>query len=278
MDANANELALGDRARATTPVEIPLTGFTGLNYLSKYQILATRAHHVNKNTELLLKPSVPTDDVFGQIEDSKPWWGTNGAFVFGSGSRAIEGPAEESRFLLNPFLLVGLSPFSAEIWDTQRITDADLARPDFPYCWLPKVLRWHPKEKVVQVLYDVSAFNQALEYWQPKIKDREPTTEFGLVAYNARDFGYNFIYVPTNECENIINDNDPKRPVRVVQFIHLGDSAGYPGGCNNMSPAQKEIDHLKFKQLPASLKVNLYKQDPGSASRQADLTVLIELR
>ncbi|MGE0265904.1 MAG: hypothetical protein AB7V06_24765 [Candidatus Obscuribacterales bacterium] len=278
MDASANELAVGDKAKTSGPVDIGLSGFTSLNYLSKYQILATRGHHVNRNTELLLRPYVPTDSVFGKIENNKPWWGVNGAFVFGSGQRSIEGPAEESRFLLNPFLLVGLSPWSAEIWDTAKLSEGELKEENFPYCWMPSLLRWYPERRVIQVLYDVSAYNRSLEYWEPKIKDKSPITVFGLVAYNARDFGYSYLSVPLKDCKNIVNHEDPGHAVEIHQFIHCGNSSGYPGGCNNMSPAQKEIDHLEFTALPATLRVDLFKQDPGPNLETPDLSVIIELR
>lgn len=272
----ANELMLGNQARSDD-TDIALNKVESFNYLSRSQILAKRSAQVSKFADLLQKPYEPNHFVFDQIVDNKPWWGMHGAFVFGEGQRSIEGPSEESRFVLNPYLLVAASSWSAEIWNKERITEEDLRQPDFPFCWNPVSLRFSPKQKTVSATYDVSSFNRSLEKWQDKIIDKSPIDDFGLVAYNARDFGFNYIFVPVDQCTNVKNLNNAPGPTDIKQYIHCGNTCKYSGDCNNMSPAQEQIDHFKFTALPTEVKVLLWKQKPPSTQTSPDMTVFINL-
>lgn len=279
--AHASELAVGAKSKNAdpqTPVDIPIQSLASFNDLSKQQILNMRTNEVNRHPELLVDRYQPNNSVFGQIEDEKPWWGTKGTCIYGSGQRSIEGEAEESRFVLNPFLLVGLNPNSAEIWDETKMGDGEPDRPDFPFFWKPTIVRFWPSREIVQIAYRVSDFNNRWKQLEDRLKDKAPVDEFSLVAYNARDFGYQYIYVPISESSNIANPNDPKNPVRIEQYIHCGGSSGYPGGCNNMSPEQLQIDRFKLKGLPATVKVLLWKNATNSAKTKPDMTVMIELK
>ncbi len=298
--ARANELAIGkslsERASVETAsidaslakqtaedqIEIPINGVEDYNFLSKKQILDLRSKHVARFPQLVKGEYKPSDRVFLAIEDGKPWWGMRGIFLYGTGDKSIEGPAEESRFLSNPFLLVGASPGSCLIWNTKTIPAAELERPDFPFCWQPSKLVYQPKMEIVETTYDISAYDQKLEDskdWLTEQGRRElPIREFSLMAYNARDFGYEYIYVPIENSANISNKNDPKGPVEINQFIHCGNSSGYPGGCNNMSPERPPIDRFAITKLPASLKILLWKRRPPSSQTKPDLTMYMYMK
>lgn len=273
----ANELALGDNAKSDD-ISITLNPVENFNYLTRSQILSKRIALASKLDELLQEPYEPNHSIFDQIVDNKPWWGMHGAFVFGAGKRSIEGPSEESRFVLNPYLLVAASSWSAEIWDKEKISPDDLKQQDFPFCWNPVELRFSPKKRTVTATYDVSSFNQSLQRWQDKIIDKSPINDFALVAYNARDFGFNYIFVPVDQCESLKNVNNAFEPVEIKQYIHCGNTCKYDGDCNNMSPAQEQIDHFKFTQLPAKVKVLLWKAKPANAEALPDMTVFINLK
>jgi len=101
---------------------------------------------------------------------------------------------------------------------------------------------------------------------------------FGLVAYNARDFGFQYMYVNLSKSIDIVNINGCSGPVLIKQLIHCGNSSKYPGGCNNMSPAISEIDHLAITNLPARACVSLWKNEPSSVSDKADFTFYIDFR
>jgi hypothetical protein len=279
--AHASELAVGAKSKNADPanaVDIGIQSLASFNGLTKQQILNMRTNEVNRHPDLLFDRYQPNPAVFGQIEDEKPWWGTKGTCIYGSGERSIEGDAEESRFVLNPFLLVGLNPKSGELWDETKLNDGEADRPDFPFFWKPSIVRFWPSRQIVQVAYRVSEFNDRLKQLENRLKDKTPVDEFSLVAYNARDFGYQYIYVPVAESENISNQNDPRNPVRIDQYIHCGGSSGYPGGCNNMSPEQLQIDRFKVLKLPATVKVLLWKSSTSSVKTKPDMTVLIELK
>lgn len=281
LPASASELAVGGKSKVPdtqTPVDLAVQSLAAFNGLTKRQILDMRTNEVNRHQELLVDLYKPNDAVFGQIEDEKPWWGTKGTCIYGSGERSIEGDAEESRFVLNPFLLVGLNPNSAEIWDETKLTDEEADRQDFPFFWKPSIIRFWPTCQIVQIAYRVSDFNNKLKEFETRLKDKSPVNEFSLVAYNARDFGYQYIYVPIGESSNIANPNDPKAPVRIEQYIHCGGSSGYPAGCNNMSPEQPKIDRFKLLALPATVKVLLWKSSTNSVKTKPDMTVLIDLK
>jgi hypothetical protein len=274
----ANELEIGDGAKSDGAVDIPITRVESFNYLTRDQIIAKRTAQVNKFPQLLAKPYEPSFTIFSQIVDNKPWWGMHGAFVWGEGMRSIEGPSEESRFVLNPYLLVGVSSWSCEIWDKEKINDSDLNQPDFPFCWNPVELSLSPRDKCAAETYDVSLFKRSLENWSDQLKDKEENREFGLIAYNARDFGFNYIYVPIDQCTNVKNINNASGPVDIKQFIHCGNTCKYSGQCNNMSPAQESIDHFRYENLPATVKVLLWKDRPATAQTPADMTVSITLK
>lgn len=278
----ANELAAGPKSSVEDELDVTINKLENFNYLTQEQILGLRAFHVMKYPQLLGKSYKPNNVVFGQIIDNKPWWGMRGAFLFGSGDRSIEGDSEESRFLVNPYLLVAPSPWSAEIWDLDKLPEEELNKADFPYCWFPCSLKYQPKNLTVSAFYEVSDFDRSIDklnqFLTAKDKSSLPIRTFGLVCYNARDFGYNYIYVPIDQSKNIKNPNDPRSPIAIEHFIHSGNSCGYPGGCNNMSPAMPAIDNFQVTNLPATVKVLLWKQKPHSAQSPPDMTVFIELK
>ncbi len=249
-----------------------------LDGMSRDEIVRMREGLVSRYSTLLNKPYHASESVFGQITDGKPWWGLDGQFVFGAGDRSIEGKSEEARFICNPFLLIGANPWSALIWDTERIEEDDLSKPDFPFYWSPYALRYCPQKQALQIGYDITRFNENLKRWQHKLKDRNPINRFGLVAYNARDFGYEYLSVSTSESENIVYNANAKSPVKIEQMIHCGDSCGCTGGCNNMSPAQRELDDISFSKLPATVKILLWRKYPGSIQAPPDLTVYMYMK
>lgn len=277
--ASANELAVGTQSAATSQfVDVPLYAPCDLNFKSRNDIVAIRREVVRRTPLLLRGEYNASQSVFGSIEDHKPWWGMHGQFVWGHGNRSIEGPAEESRFILNPYLLVGLNPWTADIWDTEKVTDSDVSRSDFPFCWMPSALRYWPGQSTAQAVYEVSRFESTLNQWKDKLSDTTITTKFGLVAYNARDFGFNYLYVIPQQSTNIELSSKEREPIEIKQFIHCGDSSNYPGGSNNMSPKMPDIDEFSYSKLPARVYVHLWKLRPSSASARPDMVFIIDLK
>lgn len=280
---NRNMLAIGSTA-ASTELAIPIRPPAELDYLSKAEVLRMRTEAVQQYPDLLQGQYRPSDAVFGQIEDGRPWWGVKGNFYYGSGEKSIEGPAEESRFILNPYLLVA-AEFHAPIiwsnwelgWDKARISESDLNRADFPYTCRPHSLHWWPRESRAEVSYDVSGCFAAMSRWGVTSLGIQ-NASFDLFAYNARDLNLGYIYVSYADSPNVTKAEAPANPIAIPHFIHRGGSCGYPGGCNNMSPFVPELDGLQLTALPAEAVMWLWRQAPASSHQPPDMVFVIHFR
>jgi hypothetical protein len=236
-----------------------------------------RAEQVLKNGDLLASGTYePNMDIFGAIEDGKPWWGLAGSAVYGRGQRSIIGQAEESRYVMNPFMLVGLNPPAQGMWFENRLSEKELQDPDFPFFWLPESIQFDAANARETVIYNINEFNRRVDA-TGKGTGMLPT-QFSLVAYNARDMGFNWIWLDTGASINVSNDNPTNAPVPISQMIHCGGSCGYPGNCNNMSPFIAQIDRCRFKALPARATVYLWRDPPGSVRQKPDFIVYIDMR
>lgn len=260
-----NELKVGAGAVKATPIlfDEPVE----LDEKSRDEILARRTMRVNYYAMLLDKGYKPSMSVFGQIVDHKPWWGIEGEFCMGPGRRSIDGPAEESRFLMNPFLLLGLDEGKAfTIRGVYCI-------PAFPR---PLSLIWSPMEAKAEVVYDITRFYQERARY-PKVNGEYDVLQ--LIDYNARDFGYQYIHVDSIQSHHVEPQADAGMFTDVVPmkgFIHLGGSCGYPGGCNNASPHQPDLI-FRIKSVPALLNCKLWKERPAGPDQRADFTFIIRL-
>jgi hypothetical protein len=270
---NHNTLAIGEEARLAE-VEVQLNPAVELDWMTRADVLDLRREAVYRYPDLIAGDYQPSEAVFGQIEDGRPWWGFKGQF-YGSGSRSIEGPAEESRYIVNPYLLVAANTwFSGAMWGGTRITKKDLDHPDFPYYCLPESLWWWPEEARAEVVYPVSRCLDRMNQWTIEPQSASSAI-FDLVAYNARDMNLSYMYVAYADSLNISKDDPPRRPYAIPQYIHRGRSCGYPGGCNNMSPSCPEIQRISIEALPAQATIRLWEHKPLSVERPPDMTFVI---
>lgn len=249
---------------AQNMVPIQLNDMVELDYRSKKEIDALRRALVAAYPAFSPPDYAPRDSIFGQITDGKPWWGILGLSYYGNDPQhSIDGPSEESRFIANPYLLVGLDMSGATIvWDSSIAP-----HPVYP---VPTGLWWRQDGRLAIARYDVSAFQAASQQIHTASAFRQ---KLYLAAYNARDFGYNHLYVSPQESENI---TAATQPARLIQFIHTGGSCGHPGGCNNMSPHQPEME-ITVDALPALAFIKLWKQAPADAAAPADMVFAIEM-
>jgi len=139
-------------------------------------------------------------------------------------------------------------------------------------------LRFFPGDAKALAVYDVTDYDAALKRWQDKLATSAINRKFGLVAYNAKDFGFNLMHVSPTASANISSEHKFREPIEIEQYLHCGDSSNYPGGCNNMSPEVKAIDTLSYMRLPARVAICLWKQRPVSVAQRPDFTFFIELR
>jgi hypothetical protein len=95
-------------------------------------------------------------EVFGGIGDGKSWIGIVGYSYYGQGEKIIEGPAEESRFIANPFLLIGVDdPRCAPVAQYPELRESLPPKAIYP---APKRLRWSSDGTSGTVTYGLADF------------------------------------------------------------------------------------------------------------------------
>ncbi|MBN1267646.1 MAG: hypothetical protein JXA25_19295 [Anaerolineales bacterium] len=257
---NRNKLAVGENARVEY-VHVEIQPPSELDFKTRDEIYQLRREAVDRYTELISNWYKPSYAVFGLIEDSIPWYGIEGQFYFGQGENSIRGPSEEARYILNPFLLVA-AEFNG-FWG-QMISEAELE--GFALYCAPYSLQWRPEESYAEVSYHASCV---------VMRQKIP---LDLIAYNARDFNLNYIYVSFDDSVNIIQQDHPDEAYKNPQYIHHGGNCEYPGGCNNMSPNTPEINDLQVLGFPARVEIWLWEKEPESVDQTPDMRFIIHFQ
>lgn len=212
----------------------------------------------------------PSEEVFGQIESGKPWISANVCKDPKTHNMRTTGASEESRFIVNPNVLVALEyPFSYSNY------------PDEDWCaddtinMLPEILEYDGYKKEIKVYYRRLPFstNDDFSFYQ-------------FNGLNARDLGYRYAYVDMakSSFKPVFTDSDNigTRAVEFRNFLHLGGSCGVEGGCNNGSPRQT---YLEFKQSETDysysngeIYIKLWRKEPSSVEDEADIVEKIIIR
>lgn len=256
-------------AKPLAALNVPLTPPLDLNFKSKADIYGIRRNAVLQYPTLVkrfqLKGYRPDDFVFRQIEDKKPWWGILGLSYYGPGDRSIEGPSEESRYLANPFLLLGVDELLAHPLQGP-IPDSEGFYPQ------PVSLLWDAQSAYGWVTYDISTF---LEKDARIGCQNAQKKQFYFIDYNSRDLGVPYFYaVPEKLTGGELVVGSKTEYHTSFQYIHTGPSCGYPGGCNNMSgPALSIIIH----SLPARVYFKLWHKQPKALSDPASAWFVVEM-
>ena len=284
LQQNTNTLAIGQLSIIDS-LSIPIVEPQEFDYKSQDEIFAIREQAALQYAWLLYTSYEPSYEVFSGIEDSIPWWGLQGQYYDGPGEQSILGPSEEARYLLNPYLLIGVDFSGLSIWSGRAeafwnqglITSAALESVNFPYYVVPQKLQWSPGRSRVEATYDLSQHLIRLNNWTArKLTFRDAS--FDLIAYNARDLNMNYIYVDYAESIYISKEPYPKNAIEIKQYLHKGDSCGYPGGCNNMSPDVPELQDIYIGKLPAKAIIYLWQDKPAAVTDLADITYVINIK
>lgn len=262
-EPNRNKLAIAAAANIST-LDVTIHFPVELDFKTRDDVLRLRRAAVLRYPDLIVDEYQPSEAVFGQINDGSPWWGIAGQFYYGSGEQSIEGPAEESRFIMNPYLLVAMEPWWR--WDKNQIPEDAIHRSDFLFYCAPVRLFWQPRAAYAEVTYDAQCVS-----WFGH-------TRFDLIAYNARDMNLNYIYVSYEDSLRITRENPPGSAIAIPHYIHRGNSCGYSGGCNNMSPDTPEIQGLKITGLPAKVTIWLWEHAPASLEDSPDMVFVIHVK
>lgn len=237
------------------------------NNMRKDEIYDIRKAYV-KDSLFALENYEPNERVFGAIEDYKPWWGEQECRPLnytGDYHESIEGKSKQSVQINNPNALVGLSsPYIP--WDVER--NADFCNSEYSK-FIPKVLKYSEKDNLIVAEYEVSKeFLNILINISGK-NFRYPIQLSGL---NALDFGYKYVYAfDTKNIEMLYSNNNVTQTVEKFRdYIHVGGSCGYEGGCNNISPMQND-KMITVVALPAEINLKLWKKQPYDKYSKADM-------
>ncbi|MBO6282179.1 MAG: hypothetical protein J6N49_06600 [Alphaproteobacteria bacterium] len=230
---------------------IPIAPMEEFSGLSRTAILDKRMAAVKESIFNEMQPYYsPSSSVF-QIEDGLPWISAYEVTCYGKG---IKGPSRESFAILNPpilyYPLMAMYNFS----ENYGCSEVDYL--------LVNRLTYNESQKRITAHIDYTSF----------YKKNKLFYKIHLSDTNARDLGYNYVYAPLAEnirfksADNISTDIVPTRG-----FYHRGSSCGEPGGCNNYSPYQPELEFY-ITALPAEIKFKLWKYQPLKKEDNADIT------
>ena len=262
--AKTNRLMLGREAKFGGPHLIAINPLANFNFKPRQELLDLRKEFVHQHPELAA-PDYEPSSVFELLEDKKPWWGLSGYDHYGPGARSIEGLSAHSQYFDNPYLLIGLQE-SFILWDILG------AGGESPPHISPASLEWRSDSARATARYEVGDYFAFLSRASPG-SDRE----LALVGYNAVDFGFRYLWVNVEKSTNIEWPSDSRYAFRIPQYIHCGPSCGYPGGCNNMSPAQAKNLRFVVKDLPAKILMSLWRDKPLSNDERPDMIFEIEM-
>ncbi len=233
-----------------------MISFSGMNFgeIIEYRKRAVKYSPVFQD----LTNYEPSREVF-DITDGLPWIGAYQVACVG-----VEGPnyeigkgvSRESLTILNPELM--LHPLIPSVGSDSR--DAC----DESVFYVPKKVIYYKDINTITTYLDISAIKAKLGYI---------IYPYYLGTANARDLGYNAIYA--SEYSNVKfedkENNFSQNISEPLGFWHRGYACGLPEGCNNYSPRDDRFD-IRTRELPAAIRIKLWKREPLYSNKRADLT------
>lgn len=236
-----------------------------LSYKSKQEIYDIRKSYVQKSP-FYYEGYEPSDEVFGPIEDWKPWRAQYSCCWKSTGVCKTEGPSLVSLPIINPTALV-LFDYAFVPYKCEYVPEH--CKFDF---W-PININYNKDKKVVRVIYKM------FEHIDPSKK-----TYYVLNGLNARDFGFKYAYVDLNKStfipEFVEERNISTEVVEFQDLIHVGSSCGVKGGCNNHSPDDPNMriyySKLQSKQFN-KLYIKLWKERPNSPEDEPDMVEILQI-
>lgn len=237
------------------------------NYLTKKQVFDIRERFV-KQSIFAKKDYKPSEAVFGQIVDRKPWWGLitcDELNYKGDHHERIEGDSKVSVQMNNPNALVGLSlPYLPwNVPENEEFCTSEYAK------FIPISLKYNEKEKLIVAKYELT---QEYLGFRANINGQAKRFPIQLSGLNALDFGYKYVWAFDSKNIKTLNDESTsvlKEVKKFRDFVHLGGSCKYEGGCNNISPMQNDL-MITVVGLPAEINLKLWKNQPMNKFQKAD--------
>ena len=230
--------------------------------LTKQQILDLRKDYVSKSI-FSSKWYKPNEEIFGGIEDKKPWYGidnNNCPFV----SDVNKGMSARSIIINNPAMLVGVVNHLGYKYSS-----------DTPFCknkilhFIPDTIYYNKEQKTIVVVYKVD--NSVIK----NIQEPQYIMPLSFIGLNARDFGFKYAIAQNKYNIYFTKPNNVSKEIyEFLDYLHVGYSCKLPGGCNNVSPLQPELE-FRIKELPAGLTFKLWKRIPRYKAQKADMNLKV---
>lgn len=250
-------------------VDLRINSTSDYDYMTKREIYDLRKRYVSESV-FAKEDYEPDEEVFGQIVDNMPWWGNLSCDILnyqGDYSYRIEGDSKLSTMINNPAILVGLYKLFMP-WEDPYYGDyctADYSK------FIPASFKYNKKDNLFITTYNVPA-----EFVKYKINitglSGGRNIPMQLSGLNALDFGYKYVYGYDSKNIKMLypESSDIMSDVQTFRdFIHLGGSCQYKGGCNNLSPLQTGLI-FNVQNLPAEISLKLWKKHPSNKNSKAD--------
>ena len=234
---------------------IKINGLSNYNNVTKEQVYNFRKYYVNK-TIFNDKEYVPSEEVFGGINEKNKWLGIRAFSCVGPNTLAYQSMSKESKFINNPSILVGIDYvyFPKEYMNCSE--------PDYI---MPKQLSFSKDEKTFYVTYN--------------IPENQRERLFKLVGLNARDLGFKYGFCRKVNNITFVNraDNISKDVYEFKDAIRPDASCGVKGGCNNNVSYQEEL-FFNLYSSPATFELKLWKEKHENvfAKHDMNLTIILE--
>lgn len=236
---------------------VPLNPMSEYNDKTKEDIYKIRKNYVEKSM-FQNRNYKPSEEVFGKIADKKPWLGIEAATCKGKGKNAHKGLSEESRYINNPTVLIGLDRLNFDEKPQNQCSPIDYLQ--------PVKINYSKDENTIKVIFEVSEYKGTLG------------RNFLLKGLNARDLGFKYSFADNTKNVVFIEKNNISTDIyEFKDSIQLGTACGVKGGCNNAVPYQKELSYAVIK-YPASIHFKLWKKKPKNINTKSNINFLIILR
>jgi hypothetical protein len=275
------KLMIGSEA-TVAEVSIPTYGAIDLNGFTPEQMAALRKDMLGRQPGLV-DTYTPLPAIFDGLVSGGVWWSVAGVAYYRSGPKITQGPSYDSHFIVNPYHLImphfwSISrgvPAGKFNWDRKIATPELVDRGQVPLYTRPDSLVWKARESKAIDTYNVSAMLFLLRGWmQGEIAANDII--FELVAYNARDLGFNYAYIPPDQIKNITIPKPPSKLLTINDHFTHDKSCDPQGNCNRSVRSMNEYRVLKIVSLPAEFPVRLWKDMPASINDAPDFEYLIK--
>lgn len=242
----------------------PLSNYT---YKSVEEITNIRKKYVA--TSIFKNETYEPDiSVFGQMQDKKAWWGIDYIICYDEKQDTNirkEGLSEESRFINNPNMLLGV--LVSQIFE--RTPDLKSLCEDKALQMIPTSITYDKKYRLITATYKATP-NFMKQF------GKKGHIKFLLTGLNARDFGYKYAYaidtanIAFNPAYSIKGNSLDYGIVKFEDHIALGKACEVDGGCNNTTPYQPALEFIIMK-LPAEITISLWKHKPMYKNQPASM-------